>query len=544
MARTSLLLLEREKTSKSKRLAKNEQHILDDAVRERKINQEHYRKIVEQQWINKSEENISRRAQLAERDRIADERLRKEKWVRLKAKARSAMKYEIVKIEKKRREDRMAKKEADERRAHRIVKRRMEVERKQQAEEKRKLKELEHRQKEREVELAEIATKTAASTSALLLSSPASTFSPPRATKKSLRASRLSLDDYAMSQLQKEAQKKMQAISEKKLEDERLIRALRESLATSQLHEKEQKMRRDERRKSRRRSAFVGGDDGARSDSDEEEDEDEDEDGYESEEDQILKTEFNHYYDSQLMLLGTWEEVQELQHAKVKADKDRYRLFQIVKRNDVEALVALIESYQSERSQLLVANEQDETGMSPLHYCAKFGYHEMLDYILDLGADVNTKDASGSAPIHYACEHNHDYIIGRLYRVHADLSAVNVDGKLCWETSKRQKYIQEMIFSQTFPPEHPPSTHIMPDDGADVNGFDVAVSVEKKDGDGTGTNNADKTADAEHANEKGNEHEHGTDAGIDADIDGDEDDDAGVNMTSENESGATGDSAA
>lgn len=57
---------------------------------------------------------------------------------------------------------------------------------------------------------------------------------------------------------------------------------------------------------------------------------------------------------------------------------------------------------QSEREYI---NTTDANGMTPLHIAVEYGCKDMVNLLLEKGADVNAKDDLGCAPLHYAAKH-------------------------------------------------------------------------------------------------------------------------------------------
>ena len=48
----------------------------------------------------------------------------------------------------------------------------------------------------------------------------------------------------------------------------------------------------------------------------------------------------------------------------------------------------------------------DKSGQSPLHVAAKAGRHDLVDMMLESGADVRVRDSSGQTPLHLAAGHD------------------------------------------------------------------------------------------------------------------------------------------
>uniref|UniRef100_A0A3P9AHQ3 Ankyrin repeat and FYVE domain containing 1 n=1 Tax=Esox lucius TaxID=8010 RepID=A0A3P9AHQ3_ESOLU len=65
-------------------------------------------------------------------------------------------------------------------------------------------------------------------------------------------------------------------------------------------------------------------------------------------------------------------------------------------------------------------DEEARDGQSPLHLAASWGLEEVVQCLLEFGANVNTQDAEGRAPIHVAISNQHNVII-QLLISHPDI---------------------------------------------------------------------------------------------------------------------------
>ncbi|XP_063697805.1 transient receptor potential cation channel subfamily A member 1 [Culicoides brevitarsis] len=80
---------------------------------------------------------------------------------------------------------------------------------------------------------------------------------------------------------------------------------------------------------------------------------------------------------------------------------------------DLEELVTKITEVHSLKSVLLLTNEKDILGSSPIHFCSRKGYIRSLKYLLRLGVCINMKDNDGQSPLHFAVR-NGRYKVSRL----------------------------------------------------------------------------------------------------------------------------------
>ena len=79
---------------------------------------------------------------------------------------------------------------------------------------------------------------------------------------------------------------------------------------------------------------------------------------------------------------------------------DLENMIQAVKQGDLERVRAIIES--DDR----LANQRDESGATPLHYAALNGHRQIVQLLLERGADINSTDSqSGATPTGWAIEY-------------------------------------------------------------------------------------------------------------------------------------------
>ena len=79
---------------------------------------------------------------------------------------------------------------------------------------------------------------------------------------------------------------------------------------------------------------------------------------------------------------------------------DLDRLVKAIKLGDVDQVRAILD----EHSELV--NERDETGATALHYAAFDGLREIVELLLDRGAEINSRDGKfGATPAGWAIEY-------------------------------------------------------------------------------------------------------------------------------------------
>lgn len=83
-------------------------------------------------------------------------------------------------------------------------------------------------------------------------------------------------------------------------------------------------------------------------------------------------------------------------HTAIK-NKDYNKVFRLIKYTDI--------------------NVTTGNGFSPLHVAARFNYFEIIDLLIENGADVNLKNAFGWTPLMVACEHDNLKCVRKLCKV-------------------------------------------------------------------------------------------------------------------------------
>lgn len=78
----------------------------------------------------------------------------------------------------------------------------------------------------------------------------------------------------------------------------------------------------------------------------------------------------------------------------------------------------------------------DAEGATPLHHAAWKGHHEVVDALLELGANVNHHSSNthyGGTPLHAAAHGNQKAVAERLLQAGADLHAISCNGRTALE---------------------------------------------------------------------------------------------------------------
>ena len=69
-------------------------------------------------------------------------------------------------------------------------------------------------------------------------------------------------------------------------------------------------------------------------------------------------------------------------------------------------------------------------GYTPLHLAARYGYREIVVYLIKSGARVEAKDCFGATPIHIAACHNHTKVLHVLLEFGAEISSKTFNGSM------------------------------------------------------------------------------------------------------------------
>lgn len=92
-------------------------------------------------------------------------------------------------------------------------------------------------------------------------------------------------------------------------------------------------------------------------------------------------------------------------------------LFEACRNGDVERVKRLVRPEN--------VNSRDTAGRksSPLHFAAGFGRKDVVEYLLQSGANVHARDDGGLIPLHNACSFGHAEVVNLLLRHGADPNA-------------------------------------------------------------------------------------------------------------------------
>ena len=82
-------------------------------------------------------------------------------------------------------------------------------------------------------------------------------------------------------------------------------------------------------------------------------------------------------------------------------------------------------------------NCQDREGLTPLHHAVDEGMLEMVEKLIEIGADPNIQDTEGMTPLHYAVELDNSEVLQALLKAKGvDLSIQDLNGKSILEIAQ------------------------------------------------------------------------------------------------------------
>ena len=123
--------------------------------------------------------------------------------------------------------------------------------------------------------------------------------------------------------------------------------------------------------------------------------------------------------------------------------------------DEEEIIVVVVDHHQEEESRPIPTDEHDETGLShmdvnqadknkwtALHWSSFKGEHSKCFDLISRGADVNLPDEHGFSPLFVAARRGHLNIIQLLLESGADVHRRNYEGKTAINMAKEKKFVQ------------------------------------------------------------------------------------------------------
>lgn len=84
-------------------------------------------------------------------------------------------------------------------------------------------------------------------------------------------------------------------------------------------------------------------------------------------------------------------------------------------------------------------------GLTPLHFAARNGHRDVVEFLLMKGADVDAEDSDMDTPLHYAAGMGHSDVVAVLIAKGADISAEDSQGKTALKWSKGYDDVADLL---------------------------------------------------------------------------------------------------
>ncbi len=85
----------------------------------------------------------------------------------------------------------------------------------------------------------------------------------------------------------------------------------------------------------------------------------------------------------------------------------------------------------------------NQLGITPLHYACYFGSRKVIDFLLDLGANINSTDQENNTSLHYAINSGCTKTVKKMLIRGANKNIKNIEGKTPYDVAKQMNN-QEM----------------------------------------------------------------------------------------------------
>lgn len=114
-----------------------------------------------------------------------------------------------------------------------------------------------------------------------------------------------------------------------------------------------------------------------------------------------------------------------IQRKNKTSTPDKMAVFDVILNDKISDLRDLL------RSDPKCANSVGWHGLTPLHQATLRNNQEIMDLLLDHGANVNQANAFGETPLHFACQAASLHCVNKFIENGADLRAEDEAGRTC-----------------------------------------------------------------------------------------------------------------
>lgn len=97
---------------------------------------------------------------------------------------------------------------------------------------------------------------------------------------------------------------------------------------------------------------------------------------------------------------------------------------------------------------VVIDTVDESTGRTSLHYAAKAGHVEIVQRLLECGADCNTKDLKSKTPLHYSVRREGSQCLKMLLQQDIDIAARDLGGYSVWHSAARRNNVQALSVLQ------------------------------------------------------------------------------------------------
>lgn len=143
---------------------------------------------------------------------------------------------------------------------------------------------------------------------------------------------------------------------------------------------------------------------------------------------------------SSLLLVSAEESNEE--NTEVEMDPELFEFFKDVEEGHIRRL-----SHAVENGDIDVDEKRPSDGNTALHIACAKGHQELVQFLLDEGADVNVQNSVGETPLHLAVLHQHPAIVHVLLKYGPDISlSSDVGGSpLLYAASSEQTDVLKLL---------------------------------------------------------------------------------------------------